>query len=62
MSATGKTVEVPSFKGAQVAQLRGTLDDIAKERGGRKTKMEVTGKDDTPLVFTIKVDRTRENE
>jgi hypothetical protein len=45
-----------------VAQIRGTLDDIAKERGGRKTKMEVTGKDDTPLVFTIKVDRTRENE
>jgi hypothetical protein len=39
MSATGKTVEVPSFKGAQVAQLRGTLDDIAKERGGRKTNI-----------------------
>jgi hypothetical protein len=57
MSATGKTVEVPSFKGAQVAQIRGTLDDIAKERGGRKTKMEVTGKDGESISYTLHFDR-----
>jgi hypothetical protein len=57
MSATGKTVEVPAFKGQQVAQLRGTLDDIAKERGGRKTKMEVTGKDGASISYTLHFDR-----
>jgi hypothetical protein len=57
MSATGRTVEVPAFKGQQVAQLRGTLDDIAKERGGRKTTAEVTGKDGAPISFTIRFER-----
>jgi hypothetical protein len=57
MSATGKTVQVPAFKQAQVAQLRGTLDDIAKERGGRKTTAEVTGKDGAPISFTIRFER-----
>jgi hypothetical protein len=42
MSASGKAVEVPAFKAQQVAQLRGTLDDIAKERGGRKTNVDVS--------------------
>ena len=57
MSATGRTVEVPVFKSQQVAQLRGTLDDIAKERGGRKTKMEVTGKDGESISYTLHFDR-----
>lgn len=57
MSATGKTVTVPVFKGQQVTQLRGTLDDIAKERGGRKTTAEVTGKDGSPVSFTIRFER-----
>ncbi len=43
MSATGKTVEVPVFKGQQVTLLLRTLDDIAKERGGRKTNLKVDG-------------------
>jgi hypothetical protein len=57
MSATGRTVEVPVFKTQQVTQLRGTLDDIAKERGGRKTTAEVTGKDGNPVSFTIRFER-----
>jgi len=57
LSASGKTVEVPAFKSQQVAQLRGTLDDIAKERGGRKTVAEVTGKDGGAITFTLSFDR-----
>lgn len=41
MSATGKTVEVPAFKQGQVTLLLRTLDDIAKERGGRKTNVDL---------------------
>lgn len=57
ISAGGLTVDVPAFKAQQVAQLRGTLDDIAKERGGRKTTAEVTGKDGNPVSFTIRFER-----
>lgn len=57
LSATGKAVEVPVFKAQQIAQLRGTLDDIAKERGGRKAIAEVTGKDGGPISFTLSFDR-----
>jgi hypothetical protein len=57
LSATGKAVEVPAFKVQQIAQLRGTLDDIAKERGGRKAIAEVTGKDGGPISFTLSFDR-----
>jgi len=57
LSATGKAVEVAVFKGQQAAQLRGTLDDIAKERGGRRTVAEVTGKDGAPFAFTLTFDR-----
>ena len=55
MSATGKTVEVPAFKAQQVAQLRGTLDDIAKERGGRRTNVKVDG--DVTHTYTLRFDR-----
>jgi hypothetical protein len=57
LSANGRAVEVPAFKSQQVAQLRGTLDDIAKERGGRKAIAEVTGKDGGPISFTLSFDR-----
>ena len=36
---------------AVVAQLRGTLDDLAKETGGRVKKQEVTGKDGGPVMI-----------
>lgn len=57
LSANGKAVEVPAFKAQQIAQLRGTLDDIAKERGGRKAIAEVTGKDGGAISFTLSFDR-----
>jgi hypothetical protein len=57
LSANGKAVEVPVFKAQQIAQLRGTLDDIAKERGGRKAIAEVTGKDGGGISFTLSFDR-----
>lgn len=39
---------------AVVAQLRGTLDDLAKETGGRVKKQEITGKDGGALTIVIK--------
>jgi hypothetical protein len=57
LTSTGKVVEVPVFKAQQLAQLRGTLDDIAKERGGRKTVAEVMGKDGDPISFSLTFDR-----
>lgn len=62
LSATGKAVEVPAFKGQQVTQLRGTLDDIAKERGGRKATAEVSvaGGVTSTVVTTDLTDMTEE--
>jgi hypothetical protein len=57
LSASGKAVEVPVFKAQQFAQARGLLDDIAKERGGRKAVAEVTGKDGGAISFTLSFDR-----
>ena len=42
MSARGETVEVPTFKTAQIVQARGALDDLAKETGGRRANSDVT--------------------
>jgi hypothetical protein len=53
MSATGRTVEVPVFKGRQVAELRGTLDDIAKETGGRKNEVRHSGSLDFPALAAL---------
>jgi hypothetical protein len=57
LSTTGKAVEVPVFKAQQFVQARGLLDDIAKERGGRKSIAEVTGKDGGAISFTLSFDR-----
>ncbi len=50
MSATGATVDVEVFNKPLIDSLRGVLDDLAKETGGRKIKQELTGKDDSPLI------------
>lgn len=42
-SVKGETVELVDI--SVVSQLRGVLDDIAKETGGRVSKQEITGKD-----------------
>jgi hypothetical protein len=57
LSASGKAVEVRVFKAQQVVQFRGLLDDIARERGGRKVRAEVSGPEDAPFVFTLSFDR-----
>lgn len=44
------------FNAAEVAQLRGALDDIASEVGERVKKQEVTGKDGDPLIPNINLD------
>jgi len=38
-------VDIEKFNGAIIQQYRDTLDDIAKETGGRPNKHELTGKD-----------------
>ena len=43
MNAKGDTVEVPAFRNAEVTQFRAALDDVAKERGARKSKVEHSG-------------------
>lgn len=46
-------VDIERFNGEIFSQLRGALDDLAKETGGRKQKTEITGKDGEPLLLPI---------
>jgi hypothetical protein len=64
ISATGKTVDVPSFKAQQFATARGLLDDIAKEEGGRKTNMKVDGdlRHSLDLVSLMKLAKEGEDQ
>ena len=43
-------VDIERFNAPIIEQYRGTLDDLAKETGGRKERHEVTGADGAPLV------------
>jgi hypothetical protein len=49
-----KLIEFEKFNGAEVRELRGALDDIAKEMGDRVIKNEITGKDGTALLDPIR--------
>ncbi len=53
LAANGEHVSYEVFDHALVGQVRGVLDDIAKEMGDRKTVAEVTGKDGAPLAVVI---------
>lgn len=53
MSAKGDTVDVPAFNAALLTQMRGVLDDLAKEVGGRKQSVEHSTSKADP--FTIEV-------
>lgn len=53
MSAKGDTVDVDVFNAALLTQMRGVLDDLAKESGGRKQAVEHSTPKDNP--FTIEV-------
>lgn len=49
MSPKGDVVEVELFNRPMVDTLRGLLDDVAKETGGRKQKLEHSGPEGGPI-------------
>lgn len=49
-----EVVEIERFNAAIIRELRGTLDDIAKETGGRVAKSELSGPDGEALTVVIK--------
>jgi hypothetical protein len=50
---SGEKVEIERFNAAEFDQLRGLLDDIAKEKGERIKRTELTGKDGQPLEVAV---------
>jgi len=48
-----EVVDIERFNGAILQQYRGTLDDLAKETGGRINKQELFGKDGKEIIFRI---------
>jgi hypothetical protein len=59
---TAERVDIERFNSALIDQYRGTLDDLAKETGGRKTKTEHSGPDGGPIetktdVTSSEIDR-----
>lgn len=53
VSSRGDEVEVPAFNNALISQMRGVLDDIAKEVGGRKQRLEHSGSVDLAMLHTL---------
>ena len=51
ISAKGDTVDVPVFNKALIDSMRGVLDDIAKEVGGRKQINEHSGPGGKPIEY-----------
>lgn len=49
-------VEIERFNAALIDQLRGALDDLAKETGGRAQKHEVSGADGGPVTIRVVYD------
>lgn len=56
MSAKGDTVDVPVFNKPLIDSMRGVLDDIAKEVGGRKIIQEHSGPGGKPQEHVVKHD------
>lgn len=48
-------VDIERFNGSLVEQLRGALDDLAKEKGERVKKLEHSGPGGVPVVFTLRL-------
>jgi hypothetical protein len=59
VAANGEAISYKVFDHARYSQLRGALDDIAKEMGDRATRTEITGKDGGPLVLLAGVETGR---
>lgn len=53
IAANGEHVSFEVFDKPMMSELRGLLDDIAKEMGDRKTVAEVSGPDGEPLVLGL---------
>ena len=49
--ADAKRVDIERFNQGIISEYRATLDDLAKETGGRVSKQEITGKDGGGLVI-----------
>ena len=49
-SIDGVAYDIERFNAGIFQQFRGTLDDLAKETGGRIVKQEITGAEGTPLI------------
>jgi hypothetical protein len=49
----GERVDLERFNAAEVEQLRGLLDDIAKEKGERVRRLEHSGRDGAPIPVLI---------
>lgn len=49
----GERVDVERFNGSEVEQLRGLLDDIAREKGERVKRHEHSGRDGAPIPVVI---------
>ncbi len=54
MSAKGDTVEVDVFNAALLTQMRGILDDLAKEVGGRKQAVEHSTSKSDPFAIEVR--------
>jgi hypothetical protein len=48
---TAERVDIERFNSALISEYRSVLDDIAKEVGGRKQKLEHTGKDGGAIII-----------
>lgn len=46
-------VDIERFNSAIIREFRETLDDIAKETGGRVKKQEISGPDDEPIRIVV---------
>lgn len=46
-------VDIERFNAALIDQYRGTLDDLAKETGGRAQKQEITGANGGPVILQV---------
>lgn len=53
ISAKGDTVDVDVFNAALLTQMRGILDDLAKETGGRKQAVEHSTPKDNPFKIEV---------
>ena len=59
---SAEVVDIERFNAGLIDQFRRTLDDLAKETGGRVAKTELTGKDGGALTFRVVYDTEEAGE